>query len=60
MLVEEGEKVRGEGAGVGLLESREGERARHEDTGGGGRRSYRLMRVERPAIVSWITEFVAR
>lgn len=60
MLIEEREKVRGEGAGVGLLEPRERERARHEDTGGGGRRSYRLMWVEGPAVVSWISEFVAR
>ena len=57
--VGEGHEIWTQGRDVGLLEAREGERAWHEETGGGVGRGRGLMGVEGAAEVFWGPEAVA-
>lgn len=59
VLVEQGEEVRRQGAGVCLLEAGEGEWARYEEARGGIGGWRRLVGVQGTTIVFWRAELVA-
>lgn len=57
--VHEGQEVRGQGRVVGLLQAGQGEGARDELAGLGGRGGGGLVRVEGAAVVFWGAELVS-
>ena len=60
MRVGEGEEVRTQGGGVGLVQAGEGKGSWDEEAGGGGGRGRGLVRVKGTAVVARGAESVAR